>query len=49
MKEILYDVIGLALIALLIATFILGTKSDSVQGILSLISTSNLDKLGGLL
>ncbi|MFV0516530.1 MAG: hypothetical protein ACK5MV_03975 [Aminipila sp.] len=49
MKGITYDVIGLALLAVLIVTFIIGKNPDSVQGILTSIASSNVTKLGGLM
>ncbi|WP_312648904.1 hypothetical protein [Aminipila sp.] len=49
MKGITYDVIGLALLAVLILTFVIGKNSDSIQGILTSIAHSNVSKLGSLM
>ncbi len=49
MKGLTYDVIGLAVLALLIGTFVIGKNADSIQGILTSIAQSNVTKLGGLI
>ncbi len=49
MKGLTYDVIGLAVIALLIGTFLIGKNADSIQGILTSIAQSNVAKIGELI
>lgn len=49
MKGLTYDVIGLAVIALLITTFVIGKNADSIQGILTSIAHTNVTKLNGLI